>query len=311
MHNLIRLMESFYNTPWAILDTYLLAMESQLMRAFRAGSTETLPAVAPENRALKSSNTASGIGIIPIQGGIGNRASFYSDYFGWPTTERLGQAFQQMVDDPTVGAIIFDINSPGGLAQGNQELHDLIMKNKGTKPVVAVVNGMAASAAYFIASAADEIVLTPSSEVGSIGCVMTHADFSKALENEGIDVTVITAGKYKWEGHPYEPLSDEARAEFQRVADHHYDLFTKAVAKGRNVSVSTVKSDFGQGRMVQSKDALAKGMVDRIGTMDDALTRLGAKRQSGNGKMEDESTDVTNRERELEVLRLKNRLLGL
>lgn len=283
MDNVIRLLECFYQTPWAILESHLKHLEIQLLQAYKTGSEEALTAaIAARNaKTAKTINASAGIGVIPIQGPIGHRASFISDYFGWPTTERLGQAIQQMAADPNVGAILLDINSPGGVAVGNEELHQQIMQTREQKPIVAIANGQAASAAYYIASAASEIVITPSSEVGSIGCVMMHADVSKMYQDAGIDITVITAGKYKWEGHPYAPLTEEAKAEFQREVDACYQMFVNAVAKGRGVPVSTVKNDFGQGRMIMGKDAVKVGMADRLGTMDETVARLGGKQSMG------------------------------
>lgn len=154
MHDLIRLAESFYNTPWAMADRYLIFLETQLLQALKQGSTDylsmfsnpdvqkfTCPTTGAtqvmdvQSRAAKTVAGAGGIGVLSIQGAIGHRASFMSDYFGWPTTERLGQTFQQLVDDPNVGAIVFDVNSPGGMASGNEELHQQILKNRGKKPI--------------------------------------------------------------------------------------------------------------------------------------------------------------------------------
>jgi signal peptide peptidase SppA len=298
MDQLIRLLDCFYNTPWSIADSHLKLLEMQLIQSYKVGSAEALKEVFNARQA--SSSTMGSVGLIPIQGPIGHRASFLSDYFGWPTTERIGQTFQQFMDDPNVNSIMFDVDSPGGMAVGNEELHQQIMKSKGKKPVIASVKGMAASAAYYIISAADEIVASPSSEVGSIGTVMVHADMSKMYEGAGVDITVIKAGKYKWEGHPYEPLSDEAKNEFQRQVDEHYSMFVNAVAKGRNVSAATVRNDFGQGRMLMAKEALKAGMIDKIGIVNEAPKQKGM-------RMEDETPKVS----ETEVLKLKNSLLDL
>lgn len=302
MDNVIRLLESFYCTPWAISDKHLKYFENQLWQAYKTGSTEFL-----ENAKSKSSkvSTLGNMAIVPIQGPIGHRASFMSDYFGWPTTERLKESVQQHADDPSISAIVLDINSPGGDATGNEELHQEILKTREKKPVIAIANGMAASAAYYIASAANEIIVTPSGSVGSVGTVMVHADMSTMYESAGITVTVIKAGKYKWEGNSYEPLNDEARSALQQRVDDHYQMFVNAVAKGRNVSAATVKNDFGQGRMLMAKDALKVGMVDRIGTMEDVIGKLGSRRQSGGMRMEGVQSS------EIEVLKLKNSLLAL
>ena len=133
---------------------------------------------------------------------------------------------------------------------------------------------MAASAAYWVASQADELVVTPGGIVGSIGVLTAHEDVSKAEEMAGVKTTVISAGKFKAEDHPFQPLSESARAEQQSMVDKYYNVFVSAVAKGRGVSLSTVRDGYGQGRVVKGEDALSMGMVDTVATLDQVITRL-------------------------------------
>jgi signal peptide peptidase SppA len=181
-----------------------------------------------------------------------------------------------MVADESVGAIVIDIDSPGGSVFGTPELADEILKARGAKPIIAVANSNADSAAYWIASAADEIVGTPSSMVGSIGVWTMHVDFSKMDERVGMKVTYVSAGKYKVEGNEYEPLGEEAQAALQARVDEYYGMFVAAVAKGRGVTASAVRNGYGEGRVVTAKQALALGMIDRIGTLGQTLARFGA-----------------------------------
>jgi signal peptide peptidase SppA len=145
---------------------------------------------------------------------------------------------------------------------------------RGKKAQIAQVNDLAASAAYWLASQADEIVSIPSGTAGSIGVFTVHQDLSEALAKEGIKVDVIRAGKYKVEGNPFEPLSDEGRAFIQARVDEAYSSFVKDVARGRGVNVSDVKGGYGQGRALSAKDALTAGLIDRIGTMEDTFSRV-------------------------------------
>ena len=133
---------------------------------------------------------------------------------------------------------------------------------------------MAASAAYWIATAADEVVVSPSGQVGSIGVFAAHEDISKALEDEGVAVTLVSAGKFKTEGTPFQPLSSDARAKMQQMVDEFYGMFTNAVARNRDVATSTVKNGFGEGRMVLAQDAVSAGMADGVATLDQTLARL-------------------------------------
>jgi signal peptide peptidase SppA len=138
------------------------------------------------------------------------------------------------------------------------------------------VDTLAASAAYWIASQADEIVVTPSGDVGSIGVLVMHDDVSKAEEMAGFKTTVISAGKYKAEGHPFEPLSDEARGELQKLVDDVYAMFVADVAQGRGTTAEAVRSGYGQGRLQLANDAVASGLADRVDTIDSTLEQLGA-----------------------------------
>jgi ClpP class serine protease len=154
----------------------------------------------------------------------------------------------------------------------------MIHDARGTKPIVAQVNATAASAAYWIASAADETAVTPSARVGSVGVIWSHQDASKAMKKEGVKTTLITAkdSPYKSEGHPFGPLGDEAAAHVQREVDEAGARFVKAVARNRNVSQGHVRDNFGKGRMLDADRAVAAGMADHVATMHQTLQRFGA-----------------------------------
>jgi signal peptide peptidase SppA len=146
---------------------------------------------------------------------------------------------------------------------------------------VAIANSLAASAAYWIASAASEFHVTPSGEAGSIGVFAEHTDISKWLDKEGINPTLIHAGEFKTEGNQYEPLTDQAAAYIQSRVDDYYTMFVKAVAKYRGVSETKVRNDFGKGRVFGAEQAVASGMADKISTFDQVLTKLtGSKSKS-------------------------------
>jgi hypothetical protein len=142
------------------------------------------------------------------------------------------------VANPDIGAIVIDVDSPGGLLDLIPETAAEVFNARGTKPIIAVVNTLACSAAYWIAAQADELVSTPSGSAGSVGVYRIHEDWSGANEQMGIDPTYVYAGTYKTEGNPDEPLGDDARAEWQTHVDLIYGEFTTAVAEGRGVSVA-------------------------------------------------------------------------
>lgn len=212
--------------------------------------------------------------VLPLYGVIIPKANLFADMSGATSLQRFGSAFQQALADPDVGAILIDVDSPGGLVDGVPELAAEIRAARGTKPITAIANTDAASAAYYIAVQADELVVTPSGQVGSIGVFSAHDDISGLQEKIGVKTTLVSAGKYKTEASPYEPLSDEARAHIQETVDDYYGMFVGDVAKARGVEASAVRSGYGQGRMLTAKRALKAGMVDRIETFDAVAARL-------------------------------------
>jgi signal peptide peptidase SppA len=182
--------------------------------------------------------------------------------------------FRAAVQSPDVGAIVLDVDSPGGLVDLVPETAAEIRDARGTKPIVAVANTMAASGAYWIAAQADELVVTPSGSVGSIGVYMVHEDWSGFNEQQGIQPTYISAGEYKTEGNPDEPLSDEARADWQQEVDDLCAMFVADVAAGRGVTAQQVRDGYGKGRTLIADRALAAGMVDRVDTIETVIGAL-------------------------------------
>lgn len=259
---------------WAILPEKLAIIE-----AFLNKRAEGIHATDEEIRAAMAMQhgetpTANGVAVIPVYGVIAQRMSMFDDISGGTSCEAISKSLKAALADETVGTIVLDIDSPGGTVTGVPELAAEIYAARGKKPIIGVANGMAASAAYWIASACGKIVVTPSGEVGSIGVYTSHQDVSAMLEKEGVKITFIQAGKYKTDGNPYEPLSADAKADIQDGVDKFYGMFTRGVAGGRGVSLEKVLSDFGQGRMLLAEDAVVVGMADEIATLDQVLAGL-------------------------------------
>jgi signal peptide peptidase SppA len=275
-----RLIRFVCEETWAVLPSTLALMRS-LLRMRAAGMKFTAEEIverigAPEARDAPSTPSPASIAVIPVWGIIGHRANELRDISSavGTSTEVLGAQIEAAAADPSIVAIVLDVNSPGGGVFGVQEVADTIRAARAKKPIVAVANALMASAAYWIGSAASELVVTPSGLVGSIGVFSIHEDHSKELATDGIDVTLIRAGRFKAEDNPFAPLTDEAKAAIQERVDGFYAQFTKAVAKGRNVSLDAVRNGFGEGRVVDAKQAVAEKMADRIATMDDVLADL-------------------------------------
>lgn len=192
------------------------------------------------------------------------------------STLHLARTVTALVSDSEIGSIVLDIDSPGGQVTGTPEAADAIYAARIKKPVIAMVNPLAASAAYWIASQASEVVTVPSGDVGSIGVFMAHTDCSKFNEKQGVRITYIYDGEYKVEGNPDEPLSDQARAHYQSEVDAIGRQFRRAVARGRGVSVEKVESDFGKGRTMMAAAAKRAGLVDRIVSGPDEVFTAGS-----------------------------------
>jgi signal peptide peptidase SppA len=266
-------------TLWAIQPSKMAELLSVL--AYRAAGGEFSPEeikarIGDGGDGAPARVQGGGVAVIPIRGVIAHRMGSLQESSGGTSADGIGQMLRQAMAETSVGTILLDVDSPGGTVPGIQELAGelFVMRGRGTKRIVAQVNSLAASAAYWIASQADEIVCTPSGSAGSIGVFSVHEDLSAALAKQGIVVTLIAAGKHKVAGNPFEPLSDEERAVIQARVDVAYAQFVKDVARGRGVSVSEVRSGYGEGRALGAKDAKAAGLIDRIATMDETIGRL-------------------------------------
>ena len=286
MKTYARLLSEFLNTPWAIMPSYMSIMNSVMQQAVdgeKFTAEEVRGAIESQQVRYNAASTgygnqAGGIAVIPIMGVINQRVSMMEEVSGGVSADRIAQQIKAAAADTSVGAIVLNIDSPGGSVYGIQELADTIRNVRGQKKVVAIANSLAASAAYWIATAAEEFVITPGGEAGSIGVLTAHVDVSKAEEMLGIKTTMISAGKYKVEGNPYEPLSAEAQDFIQSRVNEYYDAFIKNVAKNRSVALDDVRKGFGQGRVLGAKEAVAQGMADGVETLDAVIARLSTKR---------------------------------
>lgn len=231
------------------------------------------------------------VAILGVYGVITQRADMMTEMSGGTSTDKLLARVRAAVADQAVKGIVLDVDSPGGGVYGLDELAGEIRAAKGVKPVLANINSLGASAAYWIASAAEEVSITPSGEAGSIGVFAAHQDLSEALTKAGVKTTLVSAGKFKTEGNPFEPLSEEARAAMQARVDDYYQAFVRSVAKGRGVTPEAVRGGFGQGRVVGAKQAVAEKMADRIETLDEAVRRMAGMRKK-KMPMDEEEMDM-------------------
>jgi signal peptide peptidase SppA len=250
---------------WAITSAALNDIATSARRSDNDVSKVALrqTMLAKQAAAGRGTTRAKGrgvLGYVPILGAISHRGGWW----GNTSSMEIVAAVEDMSRDPKVAAIILDIDSPGGTVAGTQEAADAIYAARDRKPIIAIANSLAASAAYWIGSSATKFYAAPSAEVGSIGVYAMHLDISKANDRLGIKPTYISAGKYKVEGNPDAPLTSEAKATIQRSVDAAYADFVWAVARNRGVKLSEVKGGFGEGRVVGAKEAHRLGMVDGV-----------------------------------------------
>ena len=301
------LISEFMATPWALMPERLNATSAMLQRwaAGQATSPEITAAIANDKaaRAEKSTSNAraggGSIAVLPFYGVVTQRP--VADVCGPGAIGIMGftQLLREAIADDSIGAILIDIDSPGGSVYGTGELAEEILANRSKKPIIGLANSLAASAAYWVGAACAELYVTPSGEVGSIGVWQAHFDYSKAMAEEGVTPTLISAGKFKVEGNPYQPLDEEAHAYMQSRVDDYYTAFTKGVSKSRSVPVSQVRDGMGQGRCLGADAALAQNMVDGIMTFDQVIKKM-------QKNLRDNSSTSTSRraaaERDLQIL---------
>jgi signal peptide peptidase SppA len=227
-----------------------------------------------DNGSVSSMRVANGVAILPIVGSLVNRGAWIGANSGLVSYEGIAAQLREAQADPEVQAILLDIDSPGGEATGMFATANLVRTVNEVKPVLAFVNDVAASAAYGIASAAREIVVSPTSMVGSIGVVLTHLDRSGELEDRGVKPTLIHAGAHKVDGHPFGPLSDAVRADLQAEVLKIYDQFVGLVAEGRAGRISAAAIRATEARTYLGADAIAQGLADRMASLDEVIAAL-------------------------------------
>ena len=280
------LISEFLATPWAMMPDRLQTITGVLSR-WASGEAATHDVMVKVNadrvvrdtrKQMTAANAGNGIAVLPLYGVITQRGNMVDDISGpgSTSTQQFAAALREAIADPTVGQILIDIDSPGGSVYGVSELAAEILKARGDKPIVAIANSLAASAAYWIGSAANELYVTPGGEVGSIGVWQAHFDYSKALAEDGIKPTLVSAGKFKVEGNPYSALDEEALGFMQSRVNDYYAAFIKGVAKGRGVGVDQVRTGMGEGRVLGADAAVAQGMVDGVATFDQVIAKMRA-----------------------------------
>ena len=226
---------------------------------------------APQSLAARSGSTSGNarIAVVPVLGPMVKRGSFLDSLFGFGNYEDVQARFDAAVADPSIDAILLEIDSPGGEAAGAFDLADKIYAARGSKPVWAIANDSAFSAAYAIGSAADKLFLTRTGGVGSIGVLAAHVDQSGYDEKQGVKVTTITAGARKNDFNAHEPLSEDAAGFLQAEVNRLYGLFVDTVARNRGMTPDAVRAT--EAGLFFGDDAVKAGLADGVGTVESTI----------------------------------------
>lgn len=219
----------------------------------------------------KAAAVQNGVAVINIESPIYRKSSWW---LGGITHKEIKAEIQKALDNEEVKAIFYNIYSPGGSVAGTQELAAFIKEASSKKPSCAFVDGMCCSAAYWLASATGKIYAAESAELGSIGVVLMHRDYSKVYEKWGVQYTYITAGSKKSVGASEIPLSDEDKEYLQNQVNGIYDVFLENISQNMGLDLNK-KTEWADGRVFLGKDAVNLGLVSKIvKTKEEAMTLL-------------------------------------
>ena len=210
--------------------------------------------------------TQDGVVVIPVMGVLTNRSWWGDNYMD------IAAQLNMAVSDSSVRHIVLDIDSNGGEVDGAFDLGEAIYNARGEKPITAIVADNANSAAYLIASAANEVVLGKTGEVGSVGVVATHVDYSGFLKKEGIVYTHVFAGEHKVDASSIKPLSDDAKERIQDEVNTLYAMFTEAVARYRGLSVDAVVAT--QASIYMGQKAIDIGFADTLASYEETMSKI-------------------------------------
>lgn len=259
---------------WAILPEMLETIISVATR--EAPITELKDAIAARSSTplpnAELAGVRDGVAIIQVVGPIFPRANLFTWLSGATSIQVLAKDFTTALENPRVGGIVLEIDSPGGEVTGVNEFAAMVRAGRSVKPIVAYVQGLAASAAYWIASAAGRIVMDATAEAGSIGVVCAWQDTRGKDEKAGIKTIEIVSSQSP--NKRPDIATDEGRAQIQKIVDDLADVFVKAVSDNRNVPVGRVLGDFGQGGMKVGQYAVKTGMADSLGSFEGVIAQM-------------------------------------
>jgi capsid assembly protease len=269
----LRILTQIHDRPWAITSR---ALQTILGIVERDPSIDVEAVVARLGKPLE--NTGNNVrmygpvAVLGVEGPIFRHANLFTEISGATSVELLSRDFHTALDNPMVSQIVLNINSPGGQVDGIAEFADMVRAATATKPVTAYIDGLGASAAYWIASATQRIVANESAFLGSIGVVATITDRRDAQERQGVRHYEIVSSQSP--NKRADVRTDEGRAQLQEVVDALAEVFIGRVAQFRSTTPENVVGNYGGGKILVARKAIAAGMADHIGTFESHLAAL-------------------------------------
>lgn len=261
---------------WAIIPETLQQMANIAMR-LNEGPEAVAKKFAPPMRNTYKASVRDGIAIIPLTGPIFPKANLFTQICGATSLDILISDITTAMEDPTVNAIVLDIDSPGGTVNGVSEAADIIRQYAQEKTIVAYSSGVIASAAYWLASAASEIVAQRAAQLGSIGVVTSYPVQEQAGADGYRNIELVSSNA---KNKRPDPRTDEGRASIVSRLDALETQFIGTVADNRGKAAQFVKENFGSGGMLIAEEAVRVGMADRVGSFEDVLQELKNRHQS-------------------------------
>lgn len=262
--------QSICGLSWAITEEYLRLMLSIAAREDLSDLEVVATKAGVPLNYTRTVTHRDGVAIIPIEGPISRRMNLITRFSGGTSVEVLATDLQTALDDRQIRSILLNIDSPGGDSNGIGEMTDLIYAARNRKPITAYVGHLAASGAYWLGSAASEIIIDSRAALGSIGVVTAIPDPTKTSSKDIVFVSSQSPHKRP------DPTTDIGRAKIQELIDTIASLFIEAVARNRGIDTAIVQENFGQGGLIVGQAAINAGMADRIGSFESTLAGLTA-----------------------------------
>ncbi|EQT38475.1 S49 family peptidase [Escherichia coli] len=284
--NLSHIIAAAFNEPLLLEPAYARVFFCALGREMGAASlsvpqqqvqldapgmlAETDEYMAGGKRPARVYRVVNGIAVLPVSGTLVHRLGGMRPFSGMTGYDGIVACLQQAMADSQVRGILLDIDSPGGQAAGAFDCADMIYRLRQQKPVWALCNDTACSAAMLLASACSRRLVTQTSRIGSIGVMMSHVSYAGHLAQAGVDITLIYAGAHKVDGNQFEALPAEVRQDMQQRIDAAHRMFAEKVAMYTGLSVDAVTGT--EAAVFEGQSGIEAGLADELINASDAIS---------------------------------------